>query len=567
MTKPSALHERIAKLRQTFISQLPERLATLEDWLDQLRRNPHDHRPKIELHRLFHTIKGTSSSFQLPEIHATALAGQQLLTPLLDKPEPLESPLLESLQKVLQKLSRVTTALADEIPRKGPTPQDTSFQIDSIGEYVANQERITPKLVYFCDDEQCHVQPLAMQLSCFGYQSELFESPQALYEAVVKKRPDAVILDIIFPEGHVNGIEILTTIQEKLEQRVPAVFLSGHYDFSTRLKAVQAGGAAFFPKPVKVIDLAETLDNLTAEAKPPPFRILVVDDDPEMARYHSLILEDAGMITTTLHDPTRILEVLHDFHADLILMDMYMPLCNGQDLAKVIRQIPDYLSLPIVYLSGETNSGKQFSAMRVGAEDFLTKPIQPEQLVSTVLVRVERMRVLRSLMTRDSLTGLYNHTSIKQFLTGAIASASRHKLPVCFAMLDVDRFKSVNDTYGHPVGDQVLVALSRVLRKRLRNSDLVGRYGGEEFAVVMPEATLAQGVKIINELREDFAKVRFFAGNQEFNVTFSCGVAFYPECPTAENLCEIADKALYKAKHAGRNQVMTISHQEISHDC
>ncbi|CAK0763142.1 two-component system, cell cycle response regulator [Gammaproteobacteria bacterium] len=559
MSKPSSLHERIAKLRQTFIAQLPERLAMVTDWLDQLRSKPEENRPKVELHRLFHTIKGTSSSFQLTEIQSAAQEGQQLLAPLLEKPEPLAPELLQSLQNIIQRLSQVTIALTNEIPRKEPAPQEPLFQVDQISGPFVNQENGTHKLIYFCDDELYHVQQLAMQLSCFGYQSELFDSPRALYEAIAQKRPDAIVLDIVFPEGHANGTELLTKILRELDHRVPAVFLSGHHDFNTRLRAVQAGGMAFFPKPLKAIDLAETLDNLTAEAKPPPFRILVVDDDPEMARYHALILEDAGMITSSLHDPTRILEVLYEFNADLILMDMYMPLCSGRDLAKVIRQIPEYLSLPIVYLSGETNSNKQFSALRVGAEDFLTKPIEPVQLVSAVLVRVERMRVLRSLMTRDSLTGLYNHTSIKQFLTGTIASANRHQFSVCFAMLDVDHFKNVNDSYGHPVGDQVLVALSRILRKRLRNSDLVGRYGGEEFAVVMPEANLSQGVHVLNELREDFSKVRFFSGSQEFNVTFSCGVACYPECTSPEELCEISDKALYKAKHAGRNQVMTTS--------
>jgi len=558
MDKPSALHERIAKLRQTFIGQLPERLALVVDWLDQLREKPEESHPRIELHRLFHTIKGTSSSFQLAGIQIAAQEGLLLLTPLLGKSEPLPHALLESLQKIVQKLSQVAVALANEIPRKAPTPQDSVFQIDKVDDRTVNKEKFTHKLVYFCDDEPYHVQPLAMQLVCFGYQSELFDSPKVLYEAIRRKRPDAIVLDIIFPEGHTDGTELLATILREIEY-IPTIFLSGYHDFITRLRAVQAGGMAFFPKPVKVIDLAETLDNLTAEARPPPFRILVVDDDPEMARYHAMILEDAGMITTSLQDPTQTLEVLRDFNADLILIGMYMELCSGQDLAKVIRQIPDYLSLPIVYLSGETNSLKQFSALRVGAEDFLTKPIEPAQLVSAVLVRVERMKVLRSLMTRDSLTRLYNHTAIKQFLTGTVASARRHQFPVCFAMLDVDHFKNVNDSYGHPVGDQVLVALSRVLRKRFRDSDLVGRYGGEEFAVVMPDANLAQGVEVLDKLREDFSQVRFFSEKREFNVTFSCGIACYPEYTTPEELCEIADKALYKAKRAGRNQVATIS--------
>jgi diguanylate cyclase (GGDEF)-like protein len=123
-------------------------------------------------------------------------------------------------------------------------------------------------------------------------------------------------------------------------------------------------------------------------------------------------------------------------------------------------------------------------------------------------------------------------------------------------MIDVDRFKAVNDTYGHPVGDQVLLALARVLQQRLRNSDIVGRYGGEEFAVILQGITLAEATRIIDQLREDFAKIRFHAGEIEFYCAFSAGVASFPQFKDMKFLREAADRALYQAKKEGRNRVV-----------
>jgi len=239
-----------------------------------------------------------------------------------------------------------------------------------------------------------------------------------------------------------------------------------------------------------------------------------------------------------------------------VLMDMYMPYCSGHEAAALIRQIPSFLSLPIIFLSGETDKHKQFTAMSVGVEGFLTKPIQPDDLVNSVLLSADRMRALQSLMTRDSLTGLYNHTTTTQILDSALDAARRGGAPLCFAMIDLDRFKLVNDTYGHPMGDQVLLAMSRVLRQRLRASDVVGRYGGEEFAVILGNVGRQAAFDLMDSLRVDFSRIVFQGAGQTFSCTFSCGIADSPSHQGMESLREAADRALYAAKHGGRNRIV-----------
>jgi diguanylate cyclase (GGDEF)-like protein len=209
-----------------------------------------------------------------------------------------------------------------------------------------------------------------------------------------------------------------------------------------------------------------------------------------------------------------------------------------------------------VFLSTETSLDKQLAAMRLGGDDFLTKPIQLDHLISSVTSRAQRSRILRSFMIRDSLTGLLNHTKTKEHLDLEVARAQRRQGSLVFAMLDIDHFKSVNDTYGHPTGDRVIKNLARLLQQHLRKTDVIGRYGGEEFAVVLIDTDGPAGLRALDRIRSHFAQIRQQSEGAEFTVTFSCGVATFPDYKSATELNDAADKALYEAKRGGRNQVI-----------
>ena len=341
------------------------------------------------------------------------------------------------------------------------------------------------------------------------------------------------------------------------------IFISARGDLTARLQAVHASGEAYFTKPVDIGRLIDRLDILTARQSPEPYRILIVEDEKMLATHYELILQQAGMATTVITDPMHVMQPLVDFRPDLILMDIYMPNYGGKELAKAIRQQDAYVSIPIVFLSNETNIESQLEAMHFGVDDFLAKPIEAEHLVSSIEHRVERARILRSFMDRDSLTGLLNHTKIKEQLDIEASRAKREDSKLSCAMIDIDYFKSVNDTYGHSTGDRILKNLSRLLRQRFRKTDSIGRYGGEEFAVLLPDTDGPTATKIIDEIRAAFAQIRHQFDDAEFYVTFSCGVSSLPPyedanqlTEDANQLTEEADKALYEAKSAGRNRVV-----------
>jgi diguanylate cyclase (GGDEF)-like protein len=551
--QPLSARDRISRLRAGFVAQLPVRGAEARRLFERVVADRGDREAAAELHRLLHSLKGTGRSFGFRELGMIAEEGELAAARLLNMPDsPSPEAWREPLAACLDGLETCVAAMPKS--SSGDVGEAPGFALAA--GHTAEGEAKGGRVVYLCDDDALLVQQLDAQLRCFGYETTTFTDTAALRAAVLERRPDALILDIGFPSGNRDGIEVLADLRREAAVSVPAIFLSGQGDFETRLLAVQAGGQAYFRKPARAFDLVAALDGLTRQQTPEPYRILIVDDEPAMAGYHSLILQDAGMTTCQVDSPASVLDALREFSPDMVLMDMYMPACTGHQLAQVIRQFPEYIGLPIVFLSGETDKAKQFAAMRAGADGFLTKPVVPAELVEAVAIRAERMRILRSLMAKDSLTGLFNHTTTTHLLENAIGNARRRKAELSFVMIDIDRFKSVNDGFGHPVGDQVILALSRVLQQRLRNTDVVGRYGGEEFAVILHDVGKDKAAQLVNHLREDFGRIVFQAGETTFSCSFSAGVAGFPERAHLELLREAADRALYEAKRGGRNRVV-----------
>ena len=233
-----------------------------------------------------------------------------------------------------------------------------------------------------------------------------------------------------------------------------------------------------------------------------------------------------------------------------------MPECSGPELAQTVRLQDEWLGVPIIYLSSETDSERQMASLIKAGDDFLTKPISDNALVVAIFARAQRARQLAEVMTKDSLTGLLQHAHIKERLGAELERAARLQQNVSVAMLDIDHFKKVNDVYGHLTGDQVISSLANLLRQQLRKTDLIGRYGGEEFLLVLPECQLDKACQVVNQLREAFARIPFVSNGQTFHCTLSAGVTSGSDSQQVDVVVEHADQALYQAKGAGRNQVI-----------
>ncbi|MFC1772336.1 diguanylate cyclase [Pseudomonadota bacterium] len=544
-TNDADIQAQLQALRESYAMRLPGKLEEISTLWHTISSGEWETDRVEVLHRLTHSLAGSGSTFGFPELGEISRSVELLLKGWLHnrlEPDEEQRRYVANLLVALHKSA--TAGCSDKIADNA---------IDVIERDRA--ETSEQPLIYLVEDDASLAEELALQLDHFGYRIKVFSSTERVDSAVATQPPDAFIVDINLPEGAMAGTDLLHGIQNRHGMDLPAIVISSHNDFTTRLAAVRAGGEAYFVKPLEISALIDRLDQLTRREVDAPYRILAIDDDHALAAHYALVLRQAGMEVRTVTQAEDVMATLVDFKPELILMDVYMPSCSGLELAKLIRQQEAYLGIPIVFLSSETNLEKQYTAMRMGGDDFLTKPIQDQHLVTSVAVRAERARMLGALMVQDSLTGLLKHTMIKEQLAQELARAKRTKSALSFAMIDIDKFKDVNDNYGHMMGDRVIKSLARLLQQRLRKCDTVGRYGGEEFAVVLPNCDLPSALKVIETIRTDFSELHYQHEDKQFSTTFSAGIASFPTHESAEGINQAADEALYTSKREGRNRV------------
>lgn len=541
---PDDIQAKLQALRASYHAQLPARVAEIETVWQTLQGQPQASGLK-ELHRKVHSMAGSAGTFGMPDLGKAARHVEERLKAVLEAQARFCGDDEHAISSGIAKLRRLSASQAmPSAPEQiSPSAQPSADESDH-------------NLVYLLEDDLRQSLQLPAKLIHFGYQVECFVDRAALMEALARERPAALIMDFHDSSAQAACTEWLSSYQQTQDPELPVVFMAPEEGFAARLAAVRAGGYAYLSQPVDVAALVDRLDALTARKLEDPYRVLIVDDELELARHYALILSQAGIESRVVTDSSTILDHLEDFQPDVALMDLYMPDCDGMELARLIRQDTSHVSMPIVFLSSETDPDKQFSALKTGADDFLTKPIEDRHLVSVVNSRGQRARALESAMSRDSLTGLLKHTKIKEQLYLEVQRIRRTDGELAFAMLDIDHFKKVNDTYGHPVGDRVIKSLAFMLRQRLRGTDLIGRYGGEEFAVILPGTGDAGVAAVLEDIRTAFAAIEFDHHDESFTLTLSAGVVICERCEDAARLIDQADAALYEAKRAGRNRIV-----------
>ncbi len=534
----SSIQVKLQALFVDYTKKLPDKINMLEKQWQNLSQS-WDQEKLLEFHRAVHSLCGSAGTYGYKTLSQRARELEVYLKTLLGKNRVSHQEQQEVL-KLLNNLASVELSIEEN------EVQDFAVPIKLLP---------TNKLVYVLDNDREFINEVKANLDSMGYTVEIFADFQMLQKSLAAVIPGAMIIDVEYLDE--NAIEYLHKIQER-EVPISLFCTAKQGDLHTRLNAIRAGGIGFFQKPIEAFYLTKTLDQACGSSALEPLRVMIVDDSQSLAEYYAVVLQEAGMEVRIVMDPLGVLNVLTEFRPDLLLLDVYMPGCSGLELAAVLRQETLYAGIPIIFLSTEEDRLKQLAALNLGGDDFLTKPILPQHLVAAVRSRAKRAGILTSYMTRDSLTGLLNHTNILQHLEIELARALRLNQALSFILIDIDHFKLVNDTYGHSMGDRVLRKLSELLLTRLRRTDMAGRYGGEEFAIILPNTNGEMAVELCTELREKFAQFVFTSEGKKFHVTFSAGISTYPNLTDANNLIEMADQALYKAKSHGRNRELLL---------
>ncbi len=306
-------------------------------------------------------------------------------------------------------------------------------------------------------------------------------------------------------------------------------------------------------------------------------RILLVDGDAKSRKVLSKILSEDGYEIVEGLSGQKALALARDENPDMVLMDVELPGLSGREVCRILKGNEDFACPPIILITPKEDVQLVAEKPELGADDFLTKPVHPLELQARVrsmlrlkklqddLIRSnERLQTvnerLHALSSLDSLTGLHNRLSFEQRMRYEFQRTERYGTPLSMLMCDLDHFKRINDTLGHPFGDRVLKAVADCLVDCVRVVDLVARWGGEEMVVTLPECNVANAMIVAERIRKKVEALEVSADGQKAGITISIGASQYPDSRvrSVDEMLDLADKALYLAKSQGRNQACYI---------
>lgn len=530
------------ELKTQYMQRSTEKIALIQEGLRQLAKSPADVTLLRDLMRQFHWLAGSGGIYGFAQVTKLGMHGERLCDELLHAERQVGREDWEKLR-----------ALADSV--------QSAFEVDDQRSTVPRMMLPQPKSgdILVVDDDENHV---ILLTRLFDEQALSLRHVSRADEAVLFARssmPAGIVLILPLPDD-ANGYELVEKIRALPGgENPPILVISNKVGFLDKVQAIHCGADGFFEDPVDWETLMSRLRYLLDRNKPHLYRILSVEDDLDQSAFIKAVLESAGYQVSMLDDPKYFEEALLAVQPDLVLLDIMLPGITGFELARYLRQDERYATLPILFLSTQNALDAHIESARAGADDHLIKPIAPQLLLSAVASRLERARLINSLLHRDGLTKLLTHAAFMDEAEGVVSQCKRDdgKL-ACLFIVDLDKFRELNAKHGYQTGDRVLTCLSTIMRQRIRQSDKVGRYAGEQLIGIVEDLDEHDAVKLATRLLEDFARIDHKAPDgTTFKATVSAGICmFEPQVMDLERWRRLTEQAVKAAKGAGRNCVM-----------
>lgn len=543
------IQQAMAALQNSFLTTLGQKADFFRLAYEQLRQDDLSLLPEII--STAHQLAGSCGTFQFH--HLGMLARQIEICALAVNPQHMPSQSNSNQSNLQQLLEKIASFIAEA---DLGTPEHYPLARNELSINEAKQD------IWLLLPPSSLRHELKTQLEAFGFDVKVYASYQECQVALRGQSP--ALLFCASQLGEKTLFSQYELLQNVNEQQSWLMIFATEDSFELRVEAVRHKAKGCFVSPLDIPSMLQRISKLFDEHTFSDKKVSILDDDLLLAEHYSWVLKSAGIEVQVIRDPDQIIAELLAFKPDVLLLDMHMPAFSGAEISGVIRQYDSLSSLHITFLSAEHDIHQQLQALSYGADDFITKPISNQNLVTTVGLRLARNRDIKSLIERDSLTGLVKHGAIKDVVASEFERTSRNGEHFCVAMLDLDHFKQVNDRYGHGLGDVVISTVATLLRKRLRRSDKAGRYGGEEFMVVLPKCSALDAKILLSSILKSFREIHFSAAESHFSCSFSAGLVCSSESYSdAEAMMNAADQVLYKAKHQGRNQVCTVEHDDL----
>jgi two-component system cell cycle response regulator len=448
--------------------------------------------------------------------------------------------------------------------------------------------------VLVVDDILSNVKLLEAKLTAEYFEVVTAYSGMEALGKIETAEPDIVLLDVMMPG--MDGFEVCRRIKHNPRTaHVPVVMVTALDQPSDRVAGLEAGADDFLTKPVddaalfarvrSLVRLKMMTDELrmreatgqsmglidpadTLVENVPPGRILVIEDRPESVAWFTSALQPANEVAAVDTFEEALVRVRGGDY-DLIVVSLGVRGFDGLRLCSQLRSLPEGRNVPILVVVSEGERRKLTQALEMGVNDYLTRPVDKNELIARVRTQLRKKRYADQLRHNvqlslemaitDQLTGLHNRRYMGRHLDTLVQSAKKSGKPLAFLILDIDYFKSVNDTHGHDIGDEVLREFAGRIGANVRGIDLACRYGGEEFVVVMPDTDISFAYMVAERLRKSVEATPFSISREpgKLNVTISIGIASSEgDGDTAEALLHRSDQALYRAKRDGRNRVV-----------
>ena len=418
---------------------------------------------------------------------------------------------------------------------------------------VAPAAALSGLSIYHLTDADGLALEVDQRLETLGAEVELLESAEELKEILGALAPDLVLVGAGFQHSLEDIGVVLRATRERTGARLPLLALASEDGVTLRLTARRAGADALLINPRSVEDVVVRIRDLLDPDREAAFRILVVEDDRAQGLFAESILRNAGMEPLVVDDAFQVLDAMQRFNPDLVLMDLYMPGCDGTELTALIREREEFLHTPIVFLSGESEQEKHFAALDAGGDDFLTKPIRPKYLIAAVNNRVRRARALQRRSARhdprDPATGLYDRAFALDRINEALGAENVRAADGGVLFVEIDGATQLRERLGLTATEQVFGEVAMLLQTEIGEHGVATRFGDGGFVLVCTGTDDAELEALAGRIRSTIAGHAFSAGNRAVRLRSSVGIcAFRHGFADAAALLNAAERSTRDAR-------------------
>jgi PAS domain S-box-containing protein len=424
------LQDRLTSLQKDFVSDVKNRINSIKDSWQRARNSNCKSEEFYELIHQVHTLYSSGTTlFGFNPLTEVAHKLDSLLKCLYDKEYSLSEEHCAQIEVMIQALEHTSSVEKNH-------KRNIQNKFWSLSKNVLIPEP-NKKVIFLVDSDKVLSMKIATMLELNGYIVNVFNQLQDIKNTIIEISPSLIIMDMMLSEGKHAGAKFLFDIKHRINTDLKIIFISDYDDINARLQSVRAGSTHYLNKPLDFDKLLATVEEVTTEHVLNPYRVLIIDDDKPLSEFYAFVLKQAGLSITILNDPFDALIVMDEVRPELLLLDINMPECNGLELASIIRQQEKYAGISIIFLSAEAGYEQQLIAMDKGGDDYLTKPIKPDYLVTIVISRVNRARTLNNMAT--------NLLSAKSKLENQHVALDKHAI---ISITDVNGIISyVNDQF------------------------------------------------------------------------------------------------------------------------